>query len=230
MKTIGLIGGTSWVSTADYYRLINEFTNERLGGLNSARILLFSVNFEEFKKMADEGRWDLMGGIVSDIAVRMEKAGADCILLCANTLHIVADTVREHIRIPLIHIAEATANEISRQRIGKVGLLGTRFTMEKPFFHDILRQDHIDTLIPDDEARTFIHNSIFDELGKGIFTPATKSAYLGIIDTLQQQGATGIIAGCTEIPLIIKQDDCPLPLFDTTAIHVKAAVDFALEK
>jgi aspartate racemase len=228
LKTLGLIGGTTWLSTIDYYRIINQLVNERLGGLHSANLLLRSVDFHELKKLVDTQSWTEIGKYLSELAIQLENAGADCIVLCANTMHMVADMVQQNIRIPLIHIAEATANEILKQRIQKVGLLGTRFTMEQPFFTDILSHKNIQTLIPNEEQRMFIHTSIFDELGKNIFKEATKYTYLGIIENLRKQGAEGIIFGCTEIPMLIKAEECSIPVFDTTFIHAMAAVEFAL--
>ncbi len=228
MKTIGLIGGTSWVSTIEYYRIINQLTNERLGGLNSAKILLYSINFEEFKPPADPNGWGHVAETLAGIARRLEGAGADCLLLCANTPHMVADSVQKNIRIPLLHIAEMTAKEIVKQKISNVGLLGTKFTMELPFFKDKLSKYGIRASIPNDKDREFIHSSIYAELGKGIFTKETKEKYLEIIQDLKKDGAAGIIFGCTEIPMLLNQKDCDIPVFDTTAIHSRSAVDFAL--
>jgi aspartate racemase len=230
MKTIGLIGGTSWVSTVEYYRIINQLTNARLGRLNSAKILLYSINFEEFKPPADPGAWGPVAETLTGIARRLETAGADCLLLCANTPHMAAESVRKNIRIPLLHIAEVTANEVVKKKLGTVGLLGTKFTMELPFFKEKLLKRNIQTIIPNDADREFIHASIYDELGKGIFSVETKKRYLQIIDELKTRDARGVILGCTEIPMLLKQSDCDLPVFDTTAIHSRAAVDFALEE
>ena len=228
MKTIGLIGGTTWLSTIDYYRLINQSINERLGGLNSAKLYLYSLNFEEFKPGADERDWDRIARTLTEIGQKLETAGAECLAFCANTPHLVADIVQEKINIPLIHIAEATAKEINNKSISNVGLLGTSFTMERSFFKEKLFQRDIETLIPETEERALIHNSIFGELGQGIFSKETKSKYLDIIDKLKTKGAGGVIFGCTEIPLLLKQEDCDIPVFDTTEIHAKAIVDFAL--
>ena len=228
MKTIGLIGGTTWLSTVEYYRNINRLTNERLGGLNSAKILLYSLNFEEFKPPADPEGWGAVAEMLTGIARRLENAGAECLLLCANTPHMAADEVEKRIGIPLINIAVETARVIRRKGIRKVGLLGTKFTMELPFFKQKLASDGIETLIPNDAERDFVHNSIYAELGKGIFTTETKKRYLQIIHSLEANGAGGVILGCTEIPLLIQQSDCTLPVFDTTVIHSTAAVDFSL--
>lgn len=228
MKTIGLIGGTSWISTVAYYRIINRLTNERLGGLNSAKILLYSINFEEFKPPADPNGWGPVAETLTGIARRLENAGAECLLLCANTPHMAAESIQKNIHIPLLHIAEVTAKDVERQKLTTVGLLGTKFTMELPFFKNKLSQYNIQTIIPNDPDKEFIHTSIYAELGKGIFTVAAKTRYLQIIEDLKVRGAQGIIFGCTEIPMLLNQRDCDIPVFDTTAIHSRSAVDFAL--
>jgi aspartate racemase len=228
MKTLGLIGGTTWVSTVDYYRYINQLTLERLGGLNSAKILLYSVRFSEIKTLADAGDWKSLGELMSGIAQNLEKAGAEAIILCANTMHIVADRILEDITIPLVHITDAAARAILAQNLKKVALLGTRFTMENDFYHRRLADYGIETTIPNEEERDFIHWSIFEELGKDIFTAETRQKYLEIIAELHRRGAEGVIFGCTEIPMLIKAEECPIPSFDTTILHAEAAVDFAL--
>lgn len=228
MKTLGLIGGTTWISTTDYYKYINQLTNERLGGENSARLLLYSVNFQEIKELADAGDWEQIGSILSDAAVRIENAGAEALMLCANTMHLVAETVQQNISIPILHIVDATAQEIERRKIKRVGLLGTKFTMEKDFFKKRLLEYGIETIVPEPEERDFIHSSIFSELGKNIFKDETKKKYLEIAENLQMKGAEGVIFGCTEIPSLIKAEDCSIASFDTTLIHAKYAVDYAL--
>ncbi len=228
MKTLGLIGGLSWFSTTVYYKTINQLTNERLGGSHSAKLILYSVDFNDFRTLQDKGDWKQIERMLSDIAKRLEDAGADCIVMATNTPHLVADAVRQKINIPLLHIAEETAKEIVRQGISKVGLLGTKFTMVNLFFKDRLSRFGLESLIPDSADRDFIHASIFDELTKGVFQEATKKKYLGIIEKLQKDGAQGVIFGCTEISLLISQSDCNMPVFDTTAIHSRAAVNFAL--
>ncbi len=228
MKTIGLIGGTSWVSTIDYYRYINKLANERRGGLNYAEILLYSVNFNDVKALADAGDWENLGKLLSGIARNLENAGAEAIVLCANTIHIVAEQVEENISIPLIHIVDATALEIRRQGLRKIALLGTKFTMDNDFYRERLARFEIETLIPSDEERDFIHWSIFEELGKDIFTDETKRKYVEIIENLRSRGAEGVIFGCTEIPMLLTPEDSPVPSFDTTFLHAKAAVEFAL--
>ena len=228
MKTLGIIGGLSWFSTTVYYRTINQLTNQQLGGSHSAKLLLYSVDFNDFKTLQEKNDWDSIEKMLTDIAQRLESAGADCIVMATNTPHLVADIVRQKIKIPLLHIAEETAKEIVRQKVSKVGLLGTKFTMENSFFKDRLTKFGISTVIPDSSDRDFIHASIFSELTKGIFKSGTKNKYLEIINQLQQNGAEGVIFGCTEISLLIKQEDCSITVFDTTVIHSKAAVDFAL--
>jgi aspartate racemase len=228
MKTLGLIGGTSWVSTVDYYRLINQQVNKKLGGLNSAQILLYSVNFAEFLPPADATGWERVANSLSDVAVKLQNAGAQGLVICANTMHLPADTIQQRIDIPIIHIATATVKEIAKHKIKTVGLLGTKITMEQSFFIDKLRQAGIQTLIPNDAERDFIHASIFNELTKDIFTDETRQGYVAIIKKLIDKGAEGIILGCTEIPMLLKPGDCPVPAFDTTLIHATAAVEFAL--
>ena len=228
MKTLGLIGGTSWVSTVDYYRYINKLANERRGGLNYAEILLYSVNFNDVKTLADAGDWESLGELLSGIARKLENAGAEAILLGANTIHIVAERVEEDISIPLIHIVDATAQEILAQGLQKVALLGTKFTMDNDFYRDRLAHFELETVIPDDAERDFIHWSIFEELGKDVFTAETKRKYVEIIENLKSRGAEGVIFGCTEIPMLLSAEDCPVPSFDTTLIHARAAVEFAL--
>jgi len=228
MKTLGLIGGTSWVSTIDYYRYINQLANEKRGGLNYAQILLYSISFNDVKSLADAGDWENLGKLLSGIARNLENAGAEAIVLCANTIHIVAEKVEEKITIPLIHITDATAQEILRQGLKNIALLGTKFTMDNDFYRERLARFGIETIIPNDDERDFVHWSIFEELGKDIFTAETKQKYLEIIQNLNERGAEGVIFGCTEIPMLLKPEDCPIPSFDTTFLHAQAAVDFAL--
>ena len=230
MKTLGLIGGLSWYSTAVYYRTINQLTNERLGGSHSARLLLYSVDFNDFKVLQEKNDWVKIESMLSNIALRLEGAGADCIVMCTNTPHLVADTIRQKVKIPLLHIAEETAKEIVRENIKKVGLLGTKFTMESSFFRDRLMKFNLASVVPDEEDRDFIHASIFNELTKGIFREETKTRYIEIIQKLKQQGVEGVIFGCTEFALLIKPTDCELKIFDTATIHSAAAVSFALSE
>lgn len=228
MKTIGLIGGLSWFSTSVYYKTINQLINQRLGGSHSAKLLLYSVDFNDFKILQEKDDWEQIEKMLSRIAGLLEEAGADCIVMATNTPHLVADSVRQKIKIPLLHIAEETAKEIVRQKIIKVGLLGTKFTMEHSFFKNRLSTFGLETIIPNSTDRDFIHASIFNQLTKGIFTKETKDKYLEIIDQLHKDGAQGIIFGCTEISLLVNPSDCHCIVFDTTAIHSRAAVDFAL--
>jgi len=228
MKTIGLIGGLSWLSSIEYYRMLNEMVNERLGGVHAGKIIMYSVNFAEIKVLTVQDRWDEMTKMISDIAKKLEQAGADCIFICANTMHKIAGEVQQAINIPVIHIAGVTAIELKRHKLKKVALLGTKYTMQMDFFKVKLSAQGITTVIPEEEDIEFINEAIYTEMGKGIFLPATKEKFLTIINGLISQGAEGIILGCTEIPLLIKQEDCSVPVFDTTKIHSTAAVEFAL--
>lgn len=228
MKTLGLIGGTTWVSTVDYYRLINQMVNQRLGGLNSAKMLLYSVNFQEFRPPDTVEGWEGITQRVIAIARTLEQGGAEGLVLCANTLHKIAEPVQAKIGIPIIHIAEASAAEIGKKKLTKVALLGTKFTMQEPFYHDKLRAQGIETLIPEQSDRLYIHDAILDEMALEIFKPETKLRFLEIIAQLRQRGAEAIVLGCTEIPILVRPADTTAPLFDTTHIHAQAAVDFAL--
>lgn len=227
MKTIGLIGGLSWESTADYYHIINTLVKEELGGLNSAKCLLYSFNMEEIAVLQREGKWDIAAQKLADAAKTLETGGADVILICTNTMHKVAKEVKEAVSIPLIHIAESTARSITAKGLKKVGLLGTKFTMEQGFYSDILKVFGIDTIIPKACEREDVHSIIFDELCQGQFLSESKERYLEIIRNLVAEGAEGIILGCTEIPLLIKDEDIDIPLFNTTYLHSKEAVDFS---
>lgn len=228
MKTLGLIGGTTWVSTVDYYRYINQLIADKLGGLNSAKILLYSLNFDELKALFDAGDWRQVAQNLSEIAKDLENAGAEAIVLCSNTTHLAAAEIERKINVPLIHIVDSTAAEILKFELKKVALLGTRFTMDSRFYGEKLRQYEIETIVPNAEEREFINYSIFNELGKNIFAEETKQKFLEIIQNLNERGAEGVIFGCTEIPMLLKPEDCPVPSFDTTLIHARAAVEFAL--
>ncbi len=228
MKTLGLIGGTGWVSTVEYYRIINQQVNNRLGGLNSAKILLYSVNQQEFKPPSNPAEIGKFAEFLISIARRLEKAGAECLVICANTPHMAADPIQKQIGIPLIHIAEVTAKAVVNQNIRNVGLLGTKFTMEQPFYKEKLAKHGIAALVPEESERDYIHRTIMTELEKAVLNEETRKKYLEIIDSLVRRGAKGVILGCTEIPLLIKQSDCSIPVFDTTEIHAMAAVEFAL--
>jgi aspartate racemase len=228
MKTLGLIGGTTWPSTVDYYKYLNRLTGARTGGAMYSRLILYSVNFVEFKALADASDWDGLAVRLSDIALTLEKAGAEALVLCANTTHIVADKVQQSVNIPLLNIVDAVAKVIESRGIKKVALLGTRFTMESDFYQNKLLTYGIETIVPGPEERNFIHDSIFEELVHEKFLDETRRKYVELMDGLGKQGAGGIILGCTEIPLLIKQADHELPLLDSTLIHAKYAVDFAL--
>lgn len=229
MKKIGLIGGISWVSTSDYYTLINKGINEKLGGLNFSECLIYSFNYADIKKNNDNNDWDSTFEMLLKAAEVLKSGGAEAIVLCANTMHLIADKLQNAIELPLIHIGEETAIEIQKKEIKKVGLLGTKFTMELDFFKDKLSEKGIETIIPDAEAdKDFIHYTIFEELGRGLVTEETKKRYLEISNKLIENGAEGIILGCTEIPLVIKEGDLKVPIFDTTLIHTYAAINFQL--
>ncbi|MCK9617947.1 MAG: aspartate/glutamate racemase family protein [Lentimicrobiaceae bacterium] len=228
MKTIGLIGGTSWQSTLDYYRIINQFTADTLGGHNSAKIILNSINFAEVEIFMKGSDFNGLANFLIQNAKMVEKAGADMLLLCANTMHLIAKEVQQSIHIPLVHIADATVEELMKANIRSVGLLGTLITMEQQFFSSRIRDKGIEVHIPEETDRKFIHNIIFNELFYGIRNPKSKEQFLSIISKLKGKGAEGIILGCTEIPLLIAQGDVNAPLFDTTKIHCMAAVKLAL--
>jgi len=228
MKTIGFIGGLTWLSSMDYYRLLNQLTQQKLGGVSSCKLLMYSVDFAEIKELTIAGNWDGIATIICNIAQKLELAGADCILIGANTMHHIADKVQASVSIPLIHIAEVTATEIKLQGLTTIALLGTKYTMQLDFYKNKLAEKHITTIIPNLEDIEYINDVIYNEMSKGIFLPERKERFLQIINTLQQQGAQGIVLGCTEIPILIKQADITIPVFDTTLIHVQAAIAFSL--
>ena len=230
MKTIGLLGGMSWESTVGYYRAINEGIKREKGGLHSAKVALVSLDFAPIEIMQQQGDWDGMANILARGAGEVTAAGADCLLICTNTMHRVADTVQDNIDIPLLHIADATAEALKREGIRRVGLLGTAFTMEQSFYAGRLTTQHgLDVLIPNAAQRELVHRVIYEELCLGTLNDASRDAYLEIIQALSDRGAGGVILGCTEIGLLVKPEDTATPLFDTTAIHAEAAVRFALE-
>lgn len=229
MKTIGLIGGMSWESSIEYYRIVNEEVRARLGGLHSARCVLFSVDFAEIEPLQQEGNWDEAAEKLIVAAQSVAAAGADFVVLCTNTMHKVADRIEAVLEIPLLHIADATARKIQDQGLRKVGLLGTRFTMEEDFYKGRFVEEHrIEVLTPDDKQREIIHRVIYEELCLGRAKPSSRERYLEVIDSLVSRGAEGIILGCTEIGLLIEEGDAAVPLFDTTRIHAVAAVELAL--
>lgn len=229
MKTIGLIGGMSWESTIPYYRIINEVVREKLGGLHSAKIVLYSVDFDEIRRLQQTENWHEAGRILGQVAYSLQTVGAECIVVCTNTMHIVAADIEAAIQIPFIHIADPTAAEIKQLGLTKVGLLGTRFTMEQPFYKDRLRNmHHIDVLIPEEADRAVVHQVIFDELCAGQRRELSRRAYRRIIQDLVDRGAQGILLGCTEISLLIGAEDSPVPIFDTTSIHARKTAEWAL--
>jgi len=230
MKTIGLIGGMSWESSIEYYRIINETVRDRLGGFHSARSIMYSVDFAEIETLQQQGRWEEATELMITAARRVEDGGADFVIICTNTMHKMADDVQRHINIPLLHIADATAERIKAQGMGRIGLLGTKFTMEEDFYRGRLVEKHgLDVVIPDEQGREIVHRVIYDELCLGETKPSSKAQYVSIMENLVGDGAEGIILGCTEISLLVGQEDSPVPLFDTTRIHAVAAVEFALE-
>jgi len=229
MKTIGLIGGMSWESTVPYYRIINNKVREQLGGLHSARCLLFSFDFHEIEALQRRGAWDDATTRMIDAAKALERAGAEFIVICTNTMHMMADAVEAAIGIPLLHIADATATAVKATGQHKVGLLATRFTMEQDFYRGRLRDRHgIEVLIPAEKDRKTIHAVIYNELCTGCINPESRDEFRAIIGRLGEQGAEGVILGCTEIGMLIHEKNSPLPVFDTTKIHAEATVGYAL--
>lgn len=229
MKTIGLIGGMSWESSAEYYRIINQTTKEQLGGLHSAPIVMYSVEFNEIVRLQHEGKWDELTAIMVDAAKRLERAGADLVLICTNTMHKMASEVEHATSLPLLHIADATATRIKEKRLKTVALLGTRFTMEQDFYKGRLAEKHgLEVIVPSAEEMEIVHRIIYNELCQGTILDSSKKEYLRIITNLVSQGAEGVILGCTEIPLLVKQADVAVPIFDTTTIHAQEAVKIAI--
>lgn len=231
MKTIGLIGGMSWESSLEYYRIINEKVKQELGGLHSAQSLMYSVDFEQIKILQHEGKWDELTTIMIDAAKRLEKGGAEMIVICTNTMHRMADDVQKNINLPLIHIVDTTAKSVLANNIKKIGLLGTKFTMEQDFYKKRLFEKYeLGVVIPNGSDRELVHKIIYNELCLGIIKENSKKEYLRIVDNLIQNGAEGIILGCTEIPLLIKQEDVAVPIFDTTTLHAEGAVMEAIKQ
>ncbi len=230
MKTIGLIGGMSWESSAEYYRIINEETKKRVGGLHSAKSMMASVDFAEIENLQHEGRWDEAGQILTKLAQDVERGGADLLVLCTNTMHKVADQMQAGIHIPLLHIADATAERIRAAGMTKIGLLGTRFTMEQDFYKSrLIEKFGLEVLIPDEVEREVVHCVIYDELCLGLIKDESREAYQRIMERLVERGVQGIILGCTEIELLVHAEDSTVPLFPTTHIHAEAAVEYALQ-
>lgn len=230
MKTIGLIGGMSWESTTLYYRAINRAVAARLGGLHSARLLLYSVDFAEIEGMQRRGAWDEAGARLAEISRALERGGADFLVLCANTMHEVADTITEAVRIPLLHIADATADALVAANVRRVGLLGTRFTMERDFYRRRLEARGLTVVVPAEADREVVHRVIYDELCRGEVRDASRDAYRRVIDALVADGAEGIALACTEIGMLIGPSDAAVPIFDTGEIHAQAATDYALRE
>jgi aspartate racemase len=230
MKTIGLIGGMSWESSLEYYRIINEEVKAKLGGLHSAKCILYSVDFEEIERCQAEGDWESSGELLGDAALSLEKAGAEMILICTNTMHKVIGYIEEKVSVPILHIADSTAKQIQKSKISTVGLLGTKYTMEQDFYKTRIETNGIKVLIPNDEDRKVINKVIYEELCLGEIQQASRDYYKKVIKGLVDDGAEGIILGCTEIGLLVKPEDSEVPLFDTAVIHAIESVNMALEK
>jgi aspartate racemase len=229
MKTIGLLGGMSWESSAEYYRLINQGMKRKLGGHNNARSLMLTVNFQEIELLQHHGEWNRLGGMMRAAACQLEAGGAELIVLCTNTMHKLSASIESAVSIPFLHIADPTAQAIRQHGVDKVGLLGTRFTMEQDFYRGRLEERHgLCVLTPDEAERAMVHTIIYEELCHGKIIDASRRQYQRIIDGLKVRGAQGVILGCTEIALLIKPQDCSLPVFDTTQLHAQAAIEFAL--
>ncbi|MBN3526940.1 aspartate/glutamate racemase family protein [Paenibacillus apiarius] len=231
MKTIGLIGGMSWESSLLYYQIINQNIKARLGGHHSAKSLMYSLDFEEIKSLQQLGNWDDAAKMMIEAAQKLEAGGADCIVICTNTMHKMASEVEESASIPLLHIADATANEMVKDGIKKVALLGTAYTMEQNFYKGrLIDKFGLDIMVPNEAERRIVHEIIYQELCLGIINEESKQSYVKIINNLIQQGAEGVILGCTEIGLLISQHNCSIPVYDTTRLHAQCAVDFALSE
>ncbi|WP_319803212.1 aspartate/glutamate racemase family protein [Brachybacterium subflavum] len=228
MRTIGMLGGMSWESTAEYYRLANQAVREHLGGTHSARIVLDSVDFAQIEAMQEAGDWDAAGRLLAERARALEAAGADLLVLCTNTMHLVADAIEAAVDIPLLHLVDITAGAVSRASLSRVGLLATAFTMEQGFYVERMREHGIDVIVPDAEDRALVHRVIYEELVVGVVSETSRREYQQVIQRLVDRGAQGIILGCTEIELLIGADDAPVPVFPTTRLHAQAAVDAAL--
>lgn len=229
MRTVGLIGGMSWESSLTYYQRINTLVKERLGGLHSARLVLYSVDFQVIETLQRGGRWDEAGQQLADAGRALRAAGAECLLICTNTMHKVAETVESSAGLPLLHIADTTGDAIRAAGLGRIGLLGTRFTMEEAFYRERLRERHgIDVITPEEADRARVHAIIYEELCLGRLLDTSRAELLAIVDRLAAQGAQGVVLGCTELPLLVQPGQCALPLFDTTELHARAAVEFAL--
>ncbi|MEV0535965.1 aspartate/glutamate racemase family protein [Kitasatospora sp. NPDC050463] len=228
MKTLGLIGGMSWESTAEYYRALNRLTRERLGGLHSARLVLYSVDFADIERLQTQGRWAEAGEVLADAARSLEAAGAELLLICTNTMHRVADQVEAAASVPLLHLADATADAVRAAGLRRVGLLGTAFTMEQDFYRGRLEAHGLTVLVPDTDGRALVHRVIYEELCLGVVRAESRAGYRRVIEELVAAGAEGVILGCTEIELLVGDEDSPVPLFPTARLHAEAAVEAAL--
>jgi aspartate racemase len=228
VRTIGLIGGLSWESSVHYYRIVNECVRNRLGGLHSASCLMYSFDFDEIAALQHAGRWDEATARMVAAARALERGGADLLLICSNTMHLMAEEVGAAVAVPLLHIADPTAAALRDAGVSKVGLLATRFTMEEPFYVGRLRGQGLDVLVPDEADRAIVHDVIYGELVRGVVRDESRRAYRSVIERLVERGAAGVILGCTEIDLLVGPADCPVPLFDTTRLHAEAAVELAL--
>jgi aspartate racemase len=228
VKTIGLLGGMSWESSIEYERLINQGVRERLGGTASADLIIRSYDFAAIEALQESGDWAGAGELLAADAQRLEESGADAIVLCTNTMHVVAPAIEAAVNVPFLHIAEATSDAVGRAGLTRIGLLGTRYTMEEDFYRGRLEQRGLDVIVPDEPDRTEVHDIIYEELVRGVLTAESKQRYLDVIDRLVGRGAEGVIAGCTEIELLVGPEDLGIPYFATASIHAKAAVDFAL--
>ncbi|MEZ0115711.1 aspartate racemase [Catenulispora sp. EB89] len=229
MKLVGLLGGMSWESTLTYYQGLNRGVRERLGGLHSARCLVASVDFAEVERMQERGAWDEAGAYLASWARRLEAGGAECLVLCTNTMHRVIDDISAAVTIPILHIAEGTADALLADDVRTVGLLGTRYTMEQDFYRSILERRGLTVVTPDEPGRTLVHNVIYDELCLGKVLDHSRQAYISVVESLKQNGAQAVILGCTEIGLLLDRETSPLPVYDTTLLHIEAALDWALK-
>lgn len=230
MKTIGLIGGMSWESSIEYYKLINELVKKKLGGVHSCKSIMHSVDFGEIEKLQHNGEWEKLTEIMVDIAKKLEKSGADCIVICTNTMHKMAEDIEKEVKIPLIHIADSVGENIVKLNLKKVALIGTKFTMEQDFYKERIRAKFgVEVIIPKESDKDIIHKVIYEELVKGQFRDESRQEYIRVIRELAKEGAEGVILGCTEIPLLIRANDVEIPIFDTTKLHSESAVEFALK-
>lgn len=229
MKVIGLVGGITWQSTIMYYQVLNNLASQHDSEISSARCLIHSLEFGEISRLQSAGNWHELNVIMADAAQSLERGGADLIIICANTMHLCIEAMSKKVNIPIIHIAEVTSHAIIEKGLNKVALIGTKYTMEKPFFHEVLKNNGIESMIPNEEERSEIHRVIYEELAFGTLLPSSKTNYVRIIERLKNEGAQGVILGCTEIPLLIQPNDVSIPTFDTTSLHATAAFKNSLE-